>query len=611
MWELNALSKEGQVEEANLLGNNPQSFVIDSMGRITTSTVEESDTPYVAINGWNQGYNHLGTGSYRQDMSGTVNGENFHYDAYGQIDYTEIGNVTQYQYTIDTIGNLTQRGNHSNQYGVMDSNCSALLTANTLAAFGANTSTSAWKAGNTGYCYDQLGRQVINGNNQIQYYLDGQASRIKNTNTEVLFGYDANGQQVYEKQDSTDDSKDYTAWLFDGGRYELRDDNGVSNIRVYPTADVRVSFENSSSSPVYDLIMTDTMGSVLGLARKNGGKLDVEPSKTRGYTPYGAHRTPSDWSVSSTVNIGDAHGFTGQRYLNEFSLYQFGGRIYDTQQGRFTGPDPIVANTENWKNYNPYAYVHNDPMGWTDPSGYEEIYKLDPVTITASVPTFNYYALQSMSSYDAFQSYALSASLSTNLLALELGSNEGNPSIKEFNEAQQEKWDGVGFGLGYAYALTQGDVIEGLVNAKDAYSSQNYWSAFIAVAKIPLKQFKIVDEVVDVVQSKNSLFHYTSDAGLEGILNSKKLNPSLKANNPKDARYGDGQYLSDTAPGTRTNAELSSDFIGIPFQGKKFENFIEIDVTGLDVVKGRNGVFVIPNNSALDISKRVMNSGSN
>lgn len=44
---------------------------------------------------------------------------------------------------------------------------------------------------------------------------------------------------------------------------------------------------------------------------------------------------------------------------------------------------------------------------------------------------------------------------------------------------------------------------------------------------------------------RRTLFHYTSEAGLQGILDSCEINPSLKATNPNDARYGDGQYFSD------------------------------------------------------------------
>jgi len=45
------------------------------------------------------------------------------------------------------------------------------------------------------------------------------------------------------------------------------------------------------------------------------------------------------------------------------------------------------------------------------------------------------------------------------------------------------------------------------------------------------------------------VFHrYTSEEGHVGILQSRTIRPSLGANNPKDACFGDGQYLSDIPP---------------------------------------------------------------
>ena len=107
----------------------------------------------------------------------------------------------------------------------------------------------------------------------------------------------------------------------------------------------------------------------------------------------------------------------------------------------------------------------------------------------------------------------------------------------------------------------------------------------------------------------DKLYHYTSDEGIEGIVSSGQMRPSLKANNPKDARYGNGQYFTDISPGTLTNPQLSSKFITIPFQGNKFSNYIEIDATGLGVVKERDGVFVVPNDKVLDISNRIIDYG--
>jgi len=84
--------------------------------------------------------------------------------------------------------------------------------------------------------------------------------------------------------------------------------------------------------------------------------------------------------------------------------------------------------------------------------------------------------------------------------------------------------------------------------------------------------------------------------------------PSLVALNPADARYGDGQYLSDSVPGTKTLAELSRAFLGFPFQGRRFTHYVEIDVTGLDIVSGREGVFVVLNTEALDLTGRIVGS---
>jgi hypothetical protein len=46
------------------------------------------------------------------------------------------------------------------------------------------------------------------------------------------------------------------------------------------------------------------------------------------------------------------------------------GRIYDPTLGRFMQADPHIQAPENSQNYNRYSYVLNNPMSYTDPSGY-------------------------------------------------------------------------------------------------------------------------------------------------------------------------------------------------------------------------------------------------
>lgn len=46
------------------------------------------------------------------------------------------------------------------------------------------------------------------------------------------------------------------------------------------------------------------------------------------------------------------------------------GRVYDPQLGRFLSPDPIVQSPSNSQSWNRYSYVFNNPLKYTDPSGF-------------------------------------------------------------------------------------------------------------------------------------------------------------------------------------------------------------------------------------------------
>ncbi len=46
------------------------------------------------------------------------------------------------------------------------------------------------------------------------------------------------------------------------------------------------------------------------------------------------------------------------------------GRVYDPKVGRFLSPDPVLKDAGNTQNMNRYSYVWNNPLRYTDPSGY-------------------------------------------------------------------------------------------------------------------------------------------------------------------------------------------------------------------------------------------------
>lgn len=106
-----------------------------------------------------------------------------------------------------------------------------------------------------------------------------------------------------------------------------------------------------------------------------------------------------------------------------------------------------------------------------------------------------------------------------------------------------------------------------------------------------------------------TLYHYTNEDGYAGILQSNQLYPSTADRNPNDVRYGDGQYLSDIEPQTKTAAQLSRLFIGHPFAGHKYTHYVEVDVTDLSVHQGRPHIYVIPNDQPLELAERLISHG--
>lgn len=98
---------------------------------------------------------------------------------------------------------------------------------------------------------------------------------------------------------------------------------------------------------------------------------------------------------------------------------------------------------------------------------------------------------------------------------------------------------------------------------------------------------------------------------MNGIIATRMILPSLMAANPNDARYGDGQYLSDIPPGTGSSGSLSAIFLGFPFQEARFTNYVGINVQGLPVVIGRPHVYVVPSTTSLDVSGRITSFGEN
>jgi RHS repeat-associated protein len=65
-----------------------------------------------------------------------------------------------------------------------------------------------------------------------------------------------------------------------------------------------------------------------------------------------------------------AYQYTNQRFDAAAGGYDLRARVYDAGTGRFTAADAFAGWVDEPLSLHDYAYCWNDPIGWSDPSGY-------------------------------------------------------------------------------------------------------------------------------------------------------------------------------------------------------------------------------------------------
>jgi len=133
----------------------------------------------------------------------------------------------------------------------------------------------------------------------------------------------------------------HTAWFVDG--------QPAQPVKYYLVGGQRLASRTGSAGPV-TYYYHDQLGSTVGSSANEATR----------YWPYGATRSG---------NIGTAYRFTGQRQ-DVAGLYFYQSRWYDAAIGRFVQPDPLIPEPGNPQALNRYAYVLNNPLRFTDPTGH-------------------------------------------------------------------------------------------------------------------------------------------------------------------------------------------------------------------------------------------------
>ncbi|MEZ5647199.1 MAG: RHS repeat-associated core domain-containing protein [Burkholderiaceae bacterium] len=63
-------------------------------------------------------------------------------------------------------------------------------------------------------------------------------------------------------------------------------------------------------------------------------------------------------------------GYTMHEHMDQIGVINMNGRVYDPLIGRFLSADPHIQHPDDLQSFNRYSYVKNNPLAFTDPSGY-------------------------------------------------------------------------------------------------------------------------------------------------------------------------------------------------------------------------------------------------
>ena len=220
-------------------------------------------------------------------------------------------------------------------------------------------------AGGIEYDYDANGNQISGDGRTITYTVFDKPDSITKDGDQVDFAYGV-GNSRYQRIDSRPTLQRTTLYL---GSVERITEGSSTYYKRYLGGVAIATYYPSTDTQNIAYLLKDHIGSIHTVLDE-----DAAITARMHFGAFG-ERQDMNWQTPFTgyqyaLNAITTRGFTGHEQVDSMGIVHMNGRIYDPKLGRFLQADPVVQAPKNSQNLNRYTYVLNNPLSYTDPSGY-------------------------------------------------------------------------------------------------------------------------------------------------------------------------------------------------------------------------------------------------
>lgn len=388
LWTETAIDPEGRTK-CEWFGKNPATLAgilersTGYSGGYTTSITTKRDATTIQDNAYT--YQSNGNLKTRQNLLQLGALETFTYDGADRLRKGTIGATTQ-TWDYDALGNLTYASDTRPIATCVNGTDFEYTKSTPWGPVGPHAMSRVTCRGTpfaSPFRYDAAGNDLygLNAGDEFRWTSFGKLAQSTGKVDTWQLTYDADHQRVMKVQTaSLLDPHPYYPWkkiIFAGPLERRFKTGGEQHILSIPIPSGSATFQliwdwnGITGTPTVQFTHPDRLGSPELVTNAGTGTV-VE---RRSFDAWGTVRASDlvgagPWPSPTTISFTGHHDDLGVMIGDGWGFIDMGGRIYNPLLKRFWSPDPIVQDPTYGPSWNRYAYVFNNPLKFTDPTGY-------------------------------------------------------------------------------------------------------------------------------------------------------------------------------------------------------------------------------------------------